>query len=62
MLCVISFIFIFVVISQTETGGLTSGQALFYGLYGLLMLHHTSRKYWDYDKYIKEKNKNERRR
>lgn len=36
MLCVISFIFIFVVIAQTETGDITSGQALFYGLYGLL--------------------------
>lgn len=57
MLSVISFIFIFVVISQTEIGDLTSGQALFYGLYWLLMLHHTSKKYWDYDKYIKEKNK-----
>lgn len=33
MLSVISFIFIFVVISQTEIGDLTSGQALFYGLY-----------------------------
>lgn len=58
MLCVISFIFMFVVIAQTECGSLTSGQALFYGLYGLLMLHHTSKRYWDYDKYIKEKNKN----
>ncbi|MCI8655452.1 MAG: hypothetical protein HFJ48_06275 [Clostridia bacterium] len=58
MLCVISFIFIFVVIAQAECGSLTSGQALFYGFYGLIMLHHTSKKYWDYDRYIKEKGAN----
>ena len=36
MLCVISFIFVFVIVAQLEGGDITFGQAIFYGFYGLL--------------------------
>ena len=46
MLCVISFIFIFVIVAQLEGGSITATQAIFYGAYGLLMFYHTSKPYW----------------
>ena len=46
MLCVISFIFIFVIVAQLEGGSITTTQAIFYGAYGLLMFYHTSKPYW----------------
>ncbi len=49
MLCVISFIFVFVIVAQLEGGDITFGQAIFYGFYGLLMFYHTSKKYWNYE-------------
>ena len=49
MLCVISFIFVFIVVAQLEGGDITFGQAIFYGFYGLLMFYHTSKKYWKYE-------------
>lgn len=48
MLCVISFIFLFVVVGQIESGSITSGQAIFYSIYGLIMFYNTSKKYWNY--------------
>ena len=58
MLCVISFIFIFVIVAQLEGGSITTTQAIFYGAYGLLMFYHTSKPYWTENQ---EKNKNNRR-
>lgn len=46
MLCIISFIFIFVIVAELESGSITTGQAIFYSLYGLLMFYHTSKPYW----------------
>ena len=63
MLCVISFIFVFLVVAQLESGSITVGQAIFYGAYGLLMFYHTSKPYWNYEEYKKnQKNKNNRRK
>lgn len=46
MLCVISFIFIFLIIGALEADSITVGQALIYGAYGILMFYHTSKPYW----------------
>lgn len=46
MLCVISLIFLFIVIAQLEIGSIGFGQAIFYGGYGLLMFYYTSIPYW----------------
>lgn len=46
MLCFISFIFIFLIVGQYESGSITDVQALIYGLYGSLMLYYTSKPYW----------------
>lgn len=46
MFCVLSLIFIFIVISQLETGAIDIGQAIAYGAYGLLMFYYTSKPYW----------------
>lgn len=59
MLCIISFIFIFIIIAQLENGDITKGQAIFYGIYGLLMFYHTSKPYWT-ENY--EKNQRNRRK
>ena len=48
MLAITSFIFLFVVVAQLEAGDITSGQAIFYSIYGLIMFYHTSKKYWNY--------------
>ena len=55
MLCVISFIFVFVIVAQLESGDITIGQAIFYGFYGLLMFYNTSKKYLDYSNYTEKK-------
>lgn len=55
MLCIISFIYIFTVVSQLETDKITVGQFIFYALYGLLMFFHTSQPYWT-------ENRNKRRK
>ncbi len=63
MFCVISFIFIFVIVAQLEGGSITVGQAIFYGFYGLLMFYYTSKPYWNYEEYEKNrKNKKNRRK
>ena len=49
MFCVISFIFILLVVGQLESGSITTTQAIFYGAYGLLMFYHTSKPYWNYE-------------
>ncbi len=46
MLAFISFLFVFCIAGQIETGTITTGQAIFYGGYGLLMFYHTSKPYW----------------
>ena len=46
MYCLLSFIFIFVVVAQAETNAITVGQAMLYGIYGLAMCYHTSKPYW----------------
>ena len=61
MLCLISFIFIFVIVAQLETGSITAGQAIFYGAYGLLMFYHTSKPYWNWTD-NQGKNRNNRRK
>lgn len=48
MFCLISFIFIFLIVSQLETGTISYMQAIIYGSYGLLMFYHTSKPYWYY--------------
>lgn len=55
MSAIISFIFIFVIVAELENGDITTGQAIFCTIYGLIMFYHTSKKYWDYDKYQKSK-------
>ena len=57
MLCVISFLMIFITIIQLESGDITNWQAALYGLYSLLMFYHTSKPYWNYEetKNIKKK-------
>ena len=55
MLTIISFIFIFIVVGQLESGDITSGQAILYAAYGLLMFYHTSKKYWNYTENTKNK-------
>lgn len=55
MLCVISFLMIFITIIQLESGDLTNWQGGMYALYGLLMFYHTSKNYWDYSKYTEKK-------
>lgn len=52
MLCVISLIFIFIIVGQLEADSISIGQALLYGAYGLLIFYHTSKPYW-----TKEQNK-----
>ncbi len=59
MLFAISFIFIFIVMGQFEAGIITTGQAIIYATYGLLMTYHTSKPYWTENQ---EKNKNNRRK
>lgn len=46
MLCIVSLIFLFIVMAQLETGNLGFGQAIFYGGYGVLMFYYTSIPYW----------------
>lgn len=57
MLCLISFIFIFIILMQYANGQITILQYVLYGVYGLLMFYHTSKPYWDYEEYQKNKNK-----
>ncbi len=57
MLCVISFIFIIVIVAQLEAGRITAGQSIFYGIYGLLMFYYTSKPYWNYKEYLQNKKK-----
>lgn len=46
MFCLISFIFIFIIVGQLEVGVINLGQAITYGAYGLLMFYYTSKPYW----------------
>lgn len=46
MLCLISLIFIFIIIGQLEAESITIGQALLYEAYALLMFYYTSKPYW----------------
>lgn len=46
MLCVISLIFIFLIVGALEAESITIGQAILYGAYGILMFYHTSKPYW----------------
>lgn len=46
MLCVISLIFVFIIIGQLEADTISAGQALIYTLYGVLMFYYTSKPYW----------------
>lgn len=57
MFCFISFIFIFSVVAQLEADSITLGQALFYGVYGLLMFYYSSKPYWNYDESKNKKNR-----
>lgn len=50
MLCFISFLFVFIIITQFEAGAITIGQVIFYEIYGLLMFYHTSKPYWTENK------------
>lgn len=52
MLCVISLIFVLIIIGQLEADSISIGQALIYASYGILMFYHTSKPYW-----TKEQNK-----
>lgn len=46
MLCLISLIFIILIVSQLEADIISNTQAIIYGAYGILMLYHTSKPYW----------------
>ena len=59
MLCVISFIFILIVAAQLEADSITIGQALFYGIYGLIMFYHTSHELADCENDEKNKKRKE---
>ena len=52
MLCVISLIFVLIIVGQLEADSISIGQALIYTSYGILMFYHTSKPYW-----TKEQNK-----
>lgn len=52
MLCLISFIFVFIIVGQLEADAISVGQALICLSYGLLMFYQTSKPYW-----TKEQNK-----
>ena len=45
MLCIISFIFIFLVVAQLEAGSISIVQALLFGIYGLIVCNYTSKPY-----------------
>lgn len=55
MLCIISFIFLFVIVSQLEAGDIALGQAIFYSIYGIIMFYYTSKPFWNYDKHTKNR-------
>ncbi len=46
MLCVISLIFIFTIVGALEADAITIGQAVWFGIYGVLMFYHTSKPHW----------------
>ena len=60
MFCLMSFIFVFVIVGQLEAGSITTVQAIFYEAYVLLMFYHTSKSYWKCEK-SKENKKNRSR-
>lgn len=46
MLCAISLIFIFTVVGAYEVNTITTAQAIWFFMYGLIMFYHTSKPYW----------------
>lgn len=46
MLCLVSFMFLLLIVSQLEVDIITAQQAIIYSVYGLLMFYHTSKPYW----------------
>ena len=57
MLCLISYIFIFSIISALEADSITLVLAVLWGGYGLLMFYHTSKSFWSEIKKTDKKNR-----
>ena len=46
MFCLLSFIFVLVIVNEFDTGMINNAQFVFYSIYGLLMFYYTSKQYW----------------
>lgn len=49
MLCFLSFMYGIILIAMLEAEMISFGQAIFFGIYIMIMFYHTSKPYWNED-------------